>query len=276
MNRQICQRPRNLLVLSVLFLSGCGKEADTNMTVSTIAPVSEQGLQNVAKKKIFFGHQSVGYDIIQGVGDVLKQNSAAGMKLVESADPGVFTAPLLAHARVGRNSDPESKIREFSERVRAGIGERADVVTFKFCYADFEKTTNSAQVFEAYRAAMAELSKAYPNTRFVHITVPLKATSRGWKTHIKNLLGRPHPFIADNVRRDEFNEMMRKEYTGRQPLFDLAAVEATRADGGVSFDKSGGKAVPSLVNEYTYDSGHLNERGRKYVAERFLALLASL
>lgn len=276
MKHRVLRGPNWLLFAAAVLLSGCGKEVVKNMTVSSLAPVSEQGLQAVSKKKIFFGHQSVGYDMVQGIADIANQHPAITLRVVESAAPEAFTAPLLAHARVGRNSDPESKIREFGERVRAGIGGRADIATFKFCYADFERNTDAARVFDLYRAAMAELAAAYPGTRFVHITVPLKATSRGWKTHIKNLLGRPHAFIPDNARRQEYNELMRKHYAGREPLFDLAGIEATDADGSLSFDKFQGKAVPSMVNAYTYDSGHLNERGRRLVAERFLALLASL
>jgi hypothetical protein len=276
MNHRVLHGSGCLSLAGAVFLLGCGKEVAKNMTVSSLAPVSEQGLQAVSKKKIFFGHQSVGYDIVQGIADVTSQYPAISLRVVESAAPEAFAAPVLAHARVGRNSDPESKIREFGERVRAGIGGRADIATFKFCYADFERNTDAVRVFERYRTAMAELAAAYPATRFVHITVPLKATSRGWKTHIKNLLGRPHAFIPDNARRQEYNELMRKHYAGREPLFDLAGIEATDADGSLSFDKFQGKAVPSMVNAYTYDSGHLNERGRRLVAERFLALLASL
>jgi hypothetical protein len=266
-----------LATAGILLISGCGRKGSTaNMTATTTTPVTVEGLRALSGKKIFFGHQSVGYNIIAGAGDVLKRHPEVRLNIVESADPGVFSGPVLAHAAVGRNSEPESKIREFAERMRGGLGDRVDIATFKFCYIDFNKDSDAARLFGIYNATMADLVKAYPKTRFVHVTVPLKATARGWKANIKNLLGRPDPWILDNLRRDEFNELMRKEYAGRQPFFDLAAVEATRADGAISCDKSDGKMVPSLVNEYTFDSGHLNERGRKFVAERFLATLSSL
>ena len=263
-----------IVVLAISCLSGCTKhQTASDMTVTRL---SEQDLRTISKKKIFFGHQSVGFDIINGIHDVMKQYPAIAVKVSETADPGVFDAPIVAHTTVGRNSDPESKIREFAERVRAGIGGRADIATFKFCYADIERNTDVQRVFDSYKNTMADLAKAYPNTRFVHITVPLKATSGGWKSHIRTLLGKPHFFIADNLRRDELNQKIRTEYAGRQPFFDLAEVESTRADGKASFDRSDSKIVPSLVHAYTYDSGHLNELGRKFVAERFLKVLASL
>ena len=262
---------------STLLLSSCNsKVTATNMTVPKLSPVSMQHLQLVSRKKIFFGHQSVGYNIVEGVGDVLKQYPAIAMNVTESTEPGVFDAPVLAHTTLGRNSDPESKIMEFAERVRGGVGDRADIAMFKFCYVDIDRAADPSRVFATYKQTMAKLTAAYPKTRFVHVTVPLKATSSGWKTYVKNVLGKPHPFVADNLRREEFNSMMRKEYAGQHPFFDLAAVESTRTDGSASFDKSDGQQVPSLANEYTYDSGHLNERGRKLVAEQLLVTLASL
>jgi hypothetical protein len=265
-----------LAIASTLILSGCTSKANpTNMSQSQ-PMISLQHLESISKKKIFFGHQSVGYNIVDGVGDVLKQYPAVTLNVTESREPEVFAAPVLAHATVGRNSDPESKINDFAERIRAGIGNRADVAAFKFCYVDVDHNTNVSQVFAKYKRTMTDLAAAYPNTRFMHVTVPLKATSTGWKKYVKSILGKPHPFIMDNLRRQEFNELMRREYAGRQPFFDLAAVEATRADGSVSFDTSNGAQIPSMANEYTYDSGHLNEQGRKFVAAQFLRALASL
>jgi hypothetical protein len=246
------------------------------MTLSKPAPLSAQDLQAATKKKVFFGHQSVGYDIVQGIEDVLKENPAVAFPITESAEAQVFSGPVLAHAPVGRNSDPASKINDFAQKIRAGVGDRADVAVLKFCYADFERNTDAAQVFAMYKAAISELSHTYPKTRFMHVTTPLKATSNGWKTKIKSLLGKPHSFIADNVRRDEYNKLLRQEYAGKEPFFDLAAIEATRADGSGSFDKAEGRNIPSLAAEYTRDSGHLNELGRKYVAQQFLRVLASL
>jgi hypothetical protein len=265
-----------VLLAGSISLSGCNSNAEpVSMTLTNPAPFSVQELQAATKKKVFFGHQSVGYDIVQGVEDVLKENPAFPFRVMESADPQVFAGPVLAHMAVGRNSDPASKINDFAEKIRGGIGDRADVAVLKLCYADIERGTDAARVFAMYKSAITALSTTYPKTRFLHVTTPLKATSNGWKTQINNLLGKPHPFIADNVRRDEYNQLLRKEYAGKEPFFDLAAIQATRADGTGSFDKAEGRSIPSLAVEYTRDSGHLNEVGRKYVARQFLRVLAS-
>lgn len=277
-------RSCSVALLGAMILSGCSGKANstgttadttTDMTVPKLISISEQHLESLSKKKVFFGHQSVGFNIMRGVGDVSKEYPAVTLRVTDTAEPALFDAPVLAHTTVGQNSDPESKMKDFAEHLRGGIGGRADIAAFKFCYADFESSTDASRVFAMYKRTMTDLAAAYPETRFVHITVPLKATSSGLKKYIKNVLGKPHPFIADNSRRNEFNELMRKEYTGKQ-LFDLAAIEATRMDGTASFDTANGTKVPSLANEYTSDSGHLNEQGRRFVAEQFIGVLGSL
>ena len=53
-------------------------------------------------------------------------------------------------------------------------------------------------------------------------------------------------------------------------------LESTFSDGTRATFTKDGKTHYSLVPEYTYDSGHLNETGRKKAAEQLLILLASL
>jgi lysophospholipase L1-like esterase len=77
-------------------------------------------------------------------------------------------------------------------------------------------------------------------------------------------LGRRSPRIADNARRELFNDRLRAEYGGREPVFDLAAIE------------SGGVGPRSLRADYTEDGGHLNALGRRDVATALLALFSSI
>jgi hypothetical protein len=121
---------------------------------------------------------------------------------------------------------------------------------------------------------MARLKEDRPAITFVHVTVPLKSVQSGWKVWIKRLLGRPAGGAADNAKRNEFNELMRRSYSGHELLFDLAIIETTRPDGSRSTFRSGGTAYDQLAREYTDDGGHLNERGRRTVAGRLLVFLA--
>ena len=77
-----------------------------------------------------------------------------------------------------------------------------------------------------------------------------------------------------NSARAEFNALMRARYAGSALLFDLARVQATAGD-GVSV-ATGPQGFEALRAEYTYDGGHLNERGRRHVAVALLNFLAEV
>ena len=69
---------------------------------------------------------------------------------------------------------------------------------------------------------------------------------------------------------------MRKEYEGKAAFFDLARIESTFRDGRRASYSRDGRTYDCLVPEYTYDGGHLNDLGRKILAEQLLIFLANL
>ena len=71
----------------------------------------------------------------------------------------------------------------------------------------------------------------------------------------------------DNIKRNAYNALLRETYQGKEPVFDIAAIEATTQDGQpVSFSLKG-QTYYSLNPAYTPDGGHLNEVGRTKVAD---------
>lgn len=270
---------RGLVFAAILGVaaSGCTNR-EAGQKVTTAVSDRTQDYKRLAAKKVFFAHQSVGYNIVEGVTEILREQPAVGWQVIEAGEgaPGAMTAPAFLHALVGRNEQPLSKIASFAEQVRGGIGNTADVAFFKFCYLDITAGTDVESLFATYRKTMEELAREYPNTMFIHVTVPLKATTTGWKAAVKKILGRPSPAIADNLRRDEFNQLLRNEYGRKRQLFDLAAFEATRPDGSIAGDQQAGRLIPALAADYTNDNGHLNETGRRFVAGRLLSTLAAL
>ena len=220
---------------------------------------------------------------MDGVKDLIRENPQINLNIVETSNPADFNAPLFAHSGVGKNRDPQSKIDAFADSTEKGIGNKADIAFFKFCFVDITAKTDAEKVFTEYKNTMSRLQKKYPKTTFVHVTVPLTSKQTGMdglireaKNLVKRLMGKAVSDYHDNIQRSQFNEILRKEYDGRAPIFDLAKVESTFPDGRrASFTKDG-KTYHSMVPDYTYDSGHLNELGRKLAAEQLLVLLASL
>lgn len=257
-----------ILVAVVLGLAGCAQQLSPE-------GVSAMDLQKVSEKTIFFGHQSVGWNILHGVEDVLKQQPEAKLTIQEAESIDSGQGPAFIHATIGENYDPISKLQAFDQLIRGGIGDRVDIAFMKFCYVDFNKDTDVEQLFTSYKQTLDDLSKAYPQTTFAYVTTPLMAPDPGVKGLLKSLLGRNEDRLA-NDKRHQFNELMRREYGATGRLFDLAAVEATYPDGKVCTFSVNGEAVPCLIVDYTNDGGHLNELGRQVLAGQLLKFLAAL
>ena len=234
--------------------------------------------QKLANKSIYFGHQSVGYNILEGVSTLIKENSDIPLKIEETKTPKTFQPGVLTHSRLGENTVPKSKLNGFVDLVNKDGKNDADIMFFKFCYIDFNEKTDVKALFKDYQKALAQLKQKHPKTIFIHVTAPLTTIKQGegLKAWIKKIIGRPMEGTMENIKRHEYNEMIRAAYSGKEPLFDLAKIESTFPDGSRSTFESDGKTYYSLVPEYTSDGGHLNDMGKTTVAGHFLVTLVNL
>jgi len=268
--------------LSFLISCSGGKMSEKAIKFPSIKDVPASAWEKLSQKKIYFGHHSVGHNIIDGIKDLMKENPKIKLNIVETANESDFKVGLFAHSGVGKNMDPKSKIDEFAKFINKGIGEKADAAALKFCYVDIRPDTDTKNVFTDYSDSLSQLKKKFPDTKFIHFTVPLtteptvlQGLIRSAKNAIKKVIGRPGYFDS-NIKRNLFNERLLKEYESKEPILDIAKIESTFPDGTrCSFTKDG-KTYYSMVPEYTNDGGHLNETGRKKVAEQLLILLANL
>ncbi len=165
-----------------------------------LADVVPETWTRLNHKIIFFGHQSVGRNILRGLQDLQAGHPSVNLRIVETKDARQIEGPALAHGSVGRNHDPESKIAEFRSLLEGGLGEKVDIAFFKFCYVDIEKTSDPDALLAAYAQAMDGLKTRFPRVTFVHVTVPLGAPQRSLKEGVKRLLGRPSVLDHNLVR----------------------------------------------------------------------------
>jgi len=283
-----------LIILPVVICLACGdrgieeEEAmeDRNSALGAVAEmlpplqsVPKAAWQKLAGKTIFFGHHSVGYNILDGVRDISAEDSGVQLEIVETSDPEQLQGGVFAHARVGKNQDPIGKIREFERVMDSGLAAKSDIAFFKFCYVDFYQWTDIEPIFDLYQETMRSLATKYPDTDFVYVTVPLKSKPRGFaaslKEIVKSVLGKPTTW-QHNRRRNQFNDRIRSSFGASGHVYDLALVESTLPDGSRRVGRRGDDRVPELALEYTTDGGHLNEKGRRHAAEQLLILLASV
>lgn len=265
--------------LAVGSLTAC-KEGDPMTSSASIATkklsdLPPEKIQNLSSRSFYFGHQSVGKNITEGLAMVLPQYPNIQMKVVEGESPESLAPGVFLHSRIGKNRNPITKVEAFEKVMDGGLGNQADAAFVKFCYVDAVHGTDVNKIFADYKKGIEALKARYPETVFVHFTMPLKTVPEGWKTQIKMLIGREMPEYLDNANRTRFNEMLRAEYAGKDPLFDIAKLESM-ANGTAKVFEYEGQKVEALVPTYTYDGGHLSEEGKRWIAEQLLVFLAEL
>ena len=226
--------------------------------------------------RIFFGHQSVGGEIIKGVEELVSHDGDHDLTVIEiDGRPIPDGGQGIFHDHLGKNEFPDTKNAAFTKVVSDAKG-KIDIAFFKYCFIDINDRTDVNRMFTRYRDTMAELKRAYPNVTYIHVTAPLTTVQTGPKAWIKRVLGRPLGGYVENRKRNEYNDLLRRQYMGKEPLFDLAAVEARFPDGKPSTYEYEGKYYYTLNTMYTYDGAHLNERGRIKVADELLVFLSKL
>lgn len=263
-----------VVAIAATALSGCKQQTQVQEPVSMDQVKAD--LLTVSRARVYFGHHSVGRNMLQGVQE-LADKAGVPVRIEEVAAGGpVPEGPGLFHGKVGENLDPDGKIADFARVLGAPGESRYDIATFKFCYVDLDegsKERSPDDLFERYANNMSAIETVHPGVKIMHSTMPLMAEPPGRKTRLKRLLGMSISTDAANVDRNEFNRLARERYTG-SGLLDVARFEATRPDGSVAEFSADGREIEMLALEYTSDGGHLNELGRERVAAAFLHRIA--
>lgn len=265
-------------ILCVLILASCdgGSMTEKAPLLETLDAVPKDKLKNLLNSRLFFGHQSVGYNIIEGISNVLGARGGSSIAIIETRDPARTVGPGFFHSPIGQNTDPLAKIRDFDAIMRSGNAANLDIAFMKLCYVDVQADTDVTAIFRSYKNTMARLKEDFPHTVFVHFTVPLVSREKGIKPLVKGLLGRQIRGYGDNSTREQLNTLLRNEYEGEEAFFDIARFESTRADGSrTAYEASAGRYY-ALEEVYTSDGGHLNQEGERYIAEQLIVFLSSI
>jgi len=229
-------------------------------------------LRALATRRVFFGHQSVGGNLLDGVRDWLRE-SGISWPIVEPAGAPRDGGALI-HAAVGHNGQPSTKCRDFRQLLDSGTLGHVDVAVLKYCYVDVQEAGDVSALVREYRDTLEDLARRHPTTVVVPVTVPLTHAEGGLGVVARELLGRPNPSKLKNLARQAFNDALRQGWSAT-PIFDLAAAESTRPDGTNNTFTYQGRQGQNLVAAYTDDGRHLNATGRRAVAAAFVQTLAA-
>ena len=200
---------------------------------------------------IYFGHQSVGHNLMQGV-DAWIEASGDGPR--RGGDLASAGTGWWIDGYVGENTKPLTKLAAFQANVTAHCAQ-LDIAFVKFCYVDSDwfngSTQTPATLLAAYQDMVAAVHDACPALQLVHLTMPLQTSG--------------------NAEREQYNDLVRAEYGSK--VLDIALLESTRPDGSRARD---GSNVPVLFADYTDDGGHPNAAASRTLAAALIAHLAGL
>lgn len=230
-------------------------------------PALAEQLEALAAARVFFAHQSVGQNVVDGL-SVLASRAGVTLRIEEGRGAAPFARPGFIHARAGRDGDPLGKLAAFAALLDEGPGNAAGIALLELSYADFNADTHVPALFAAFQLRHAELQARYPALKLVVVTAGLTTVGRGLQAMVRNRMASGAFGERENVKRHEFNQLLRHTYPGA--LLDLAAVQAGRC----TFDRDG-KQWPCLREELTDDGAHLNKLGRKEVARALVTALTA-
>lgn len=262
---------RFALLLSLAGLLSCQQQK--SVEPYTMTDALKQDLTLLQSARIFFGHQSVGGNIMDGVQDLLKDSGTPLTVLDVNSDTGTLPQAFLLHTPVGKNTEPKTKCDDFKRIIDRNLAGRIDIALLKFCYIDIDENTDVGKLFEYYRYVIDDLKLRHPDITFIHVTAALRHAEGGLGIWVREMMGKPNRAKLANLKRHAFNEQLRSVYAG-EPIFDLEASESTHPDGTRESFKYDGQTGYGLIGAYTDDGGHLNALGRKHVAADFVHSLA--
>ena len=260
-----------IYIFPLIILFGCAMNRneeikDTNRDLAA-------SMEKVAKARVFFGHQSVGENIVSGLQALLADSSLPRIRIVSASEPLGAMPSYFAHAAIGKNGSPITKCDDFAKAVRSLAADSLQLAFMKFCFADFGPETNVDDLFRYYTATIARLEAEYPKVRFVHVTAPLLAESPLWRRIARMVLRRENSVESQNRKINLFNRQLTSLY-GMQRVFDLARRESTLRDGTRCLMAGNDTTEFALAGDYTSDGGHLNAVGRDLAARELLRTLA--
>lgn len=266
-------RTRSLLLATALTAaapSGCAGHATDGPHDARTDPGPDPGtgpdlaaeLATLAGVAIYFGHQSVGGQLMDAVATLLAGNAGPEPTLLAAPEASQIDPGDWAHAYIGQNQAPLTKLDAFRAALSGPIGGRVQIAFVKLCYVDAYSTAaeSPSGLFASYQGMVAAVQAERPGVRLVHVTMPLVTvaaeSSDGW---------------ASNARREAYNDLLRRAY-GAQ-VFDLALLEATDPTGAVVVNPASG--ARGMYAGWSSDGGHLNAAGAARIGRALVAHLSS-
>ena len=255
--------------LSLLINISCNTHENNKNTLKTDNMINKIEFSSLHGKRVYFGHQSVGFNIIRGLDSLIKKNNVLNfIKVITLGEylslmiPENDSSFYFVHSVIGENGSPKSKLDDFQHKI--DILKQIDAAFLKLCFVDFDCNTDVNLLYSNYLDNITELEKKYADIKFVYFTVPI--------TTKRNIINRVAKIILSrrdySFKRSQFNKLIRE--TSNIKFFDIAYLESHLENDTTENQEE------YLLKTYASDAGHLNSIGSEKVALHLLNYLNNL
>lgn len=253
-----------LVILLICFYIECAGADSLKQASST--------LQN---KRIYLGHRSVGYNLIQGIRILKEKEPLPSLSIVDADKQALLTGNGIFHSWMNEEGSPQDLASDFIAFFSKKFQKDMDIVYLRFTPYYVDKNLN--KVMSDYKEAHILLKQQFPRTIFIHATFPLPHAEITWKTRVKQLINYDNIWeYGHSIHTNNYNRLLKQEYGEDRAFFDFAAALSTYPDGTRSYFTIDKNRYYHMVKEFTYDRTHLTKEGKIVVAEKFLLFLSDL
>ncbi len=247
-------------------------------------PTDAECLARAAQARIFFGHQSVGNNIVGGIAGAYTAAGLPTPRVIDTRTPPGDSNPAFMEVGIAQNYEPIAKIDDFVGIVNGAMNGQIDVALMKLCYVDFDASSSENDpdvLFNYYQSALATLEAAHPNVIFIHVGAPVRTAGSpiqippSQMSSLTGNLGMASDALPVYIKRDRYNSFFRQTYGNTGRHFDLAEFESTVGDGNLFAGVWNGYNYHALNPAYASDGAHLNATGSQYMAAELMKLIGA-
>ena len=176
-----------IVILSILF-TACSDKGQQDESKILKKEISKTALNKLSEKRIFFGHRSVGNNILQGIDDILTQYPGINLKILKYEEVKSSKDNGIIHAWIDQNGSPQSIAEDYTRMVEKLPGKEMDFALIRFTPWYGKKDMD--EILKDYTIAIEQLKQRHSKTVFIHGTFPLNHSKTSFKTWIKKLTGK--------------------------------------------------------------------------------------
>ena len=107
--------PVGTMIIGSFLMTSCLSERDYPASAGSVDETFKADLALLKGKRIYFGHQSVGKNIMEGLALLLQESGEVGFEIANRDSGESLGISGISHARLGANTEPRGKCQAFAQ-----------------------------------------------------------------------------------------------------------------------------------------------------------------